>query len=636
MSDALELVLSKFPDAKKENDHYRAHCPLHDGERPALTIKQGDKAVVLHCHAECNSMKILEAVGLKPSDLFPKPTQRKEVAAYDYTDEDGNLLFQAVRYEPKDFRQRRPDENGRWVWSLGDTRRVLYRLPHIIANPDAWVFVVEGEKDADTLARAGYVATTNPMGAGKWGKADDSPLVGRHVCVIPDRDKAGRAHARDVIARLIGRAAEVRVIDLPGEGKDVSEWVARGGKLDTLVELIELPETLVLFSPPIRGEKQNNKGESEGISFPAFLIENETSSDTERPLNDDNETKRAASDQQNAENEPKQAVTFETVSLADLLAEPPESKSWVLDGLLPTSGTSLIAGKPKAGKSTVARCVAFGIANGREVLGRNGHVASRVLYLVHEDKRDDVREHFKNLGATTEPIDFYFGPAPHTAKEAVSALRDRLLETKPLLTVIDPLIRFLHLDDANDYAKVTKAMEPMGMLARECKTHIMMVHHAGKGEREGLDSILGSTAFFANVDTGILIKRNNKTGKRTIETDQRSGVALIPTVLIMNPATHEIDIHGGVMENEEYEVQKAILEYLPSDQGLPEKDIREAISGDHGVVAKVLRRLVRESKVLRSGAGRAGDPFLYQRNPALQGSTISDEEVKERMKEAGL
>ena len=73
------------------------------------------------------------------------------VATYDYTDADGNLLYQVVRYDPKDFRQRRPDGNGRWIWKL-DERRVPYRWSDILKYPDGTVFICEGEKDADRVA----------------------------------------------------------------------------------------------------------------------------------------------------------------------------------------------------------------------------------------------------------------------------------------------------------------------------------------------------------------------------------------------------------------------------------------------------------------------------------------------------
>ena len=89
----------------------------------------------------------------------------KIVATYDYTDADGKLLYQVLRLEPKDFRQRRPDGNGKWIWKLDD-RRVPYRLPELLKYPDATIFICEGEKDADRVAELELCATT--VAAGKW------------------------------------------------------------------------------------------------------------------------------------------------------------------------------------------------------------------------------------------------------------------------------------------------------------------------------------------------------------------------------------------------------------------------------------------------------------------------------------
>jgi P4 family phage/plasmid primase-like protien len=164
-----------------------------------------------------------------------KTQRRKAVGRYDYTNENGELLFQVVRFEPKAFRQRRfdpehpkADRNG-WVWGLGDTRRVLYRLPDVVAAAqEGWtLFVVEGEKDVHALEAAGDFATCAPMGAGKWRSEYAESLRGAHVIVVADRDEPGRAHARDVRDSLIGIASGVEVVE-PAEGNDAFDHLAAG------------------------------------------------------------------------------------------------------------------------------------------------------------------------------------------------------------------------------------------------------------------------------------------------------------------------------------------------------------------------------------------------------------------------
>lgn len=191
------------------------------------------------------------------------------VATYDYTDETGALLFQVCRFDPKDFRQRRPDGAGGWTWSVKGVRHVPYRLPGILENQDRVVFVVEGERDVDNLWSLNVPATCNPGGAGKWRDELCEFFRGADVVVVPDRDPQkkhpktgepmfhadgrpimpGQDHAQAVARMLSGVAARVRVLelwkhwpDMPLKG-DVSDWIAKGGTADQLYALVErLPD----------------------------------------------------------------------------------------------------------------------------------------------------------------------------------------------------------------------------------------------------------------------------------------------------------------------------------------------------------------------------------------------------------
>ena len=168
----VKTLLSGLKQIRKINGGWQAQCPAHDDRKPSLRISLGeDKRILLCCHAGCATETILKTLGLTFKDVGPNGNgyyQRENQieATYDYTDEEGKLLYQVVRFSNKDFRQRRPDSKGGWIWNLNGTRRVLYRL-HEVLNAQE-IIIVEGEKDADNLEKAGFVATTNPMGAGKW------------------------------------------------------------------------------------------------------------------------------------------------------------------------------------------------------------------------------------------------------------------------------------------------------------------------------------------------------------------------------------------------------------------------------------------------------------------------------------
>src|SRR6266516_479128 len=112
-----------------------------------------------------------------------------------------------------DFRQRRPDGKGGWIWDLKGVRLVPSHLPAWIDKP--FVFVVEGERDADALWDWGVPATTNPMGAGKWRQEYNEFFRDKVVFLIPDRDKAGVDHVKKIASALSGIAKAVVVVHLP-------------------------------------------------------------------------------------------------------------------------------------------------------------------------------------------------------------------------------------------------------------------------------------------------------------------------------------------------------------------------------------------------------------------------------------
>jgi len=173
----------------------------------------------------------------------PAPDGKARVVkTYDYVDEQAKLLYQVVRYEAKDFRQRRPKDGGGWTWSVKGVRMVPYRLLDLMAaGPERGVLILEGEKDVDRAAGIGIIATTNAMGAGKWRPEYNEHFRGRRVYIIPDNDKPGRDHAQQVAMNLYGIAKSVKVVELPGvpEKADLSVWLDQGGTKEKLAELVK-------------------------------------------------------------------------------------------------------------------------------------------------------------------------------------------------------------------------------------------------------------------------------------------------------------------------------------------------------------------------------------------------------------
>lgn len=253
--DQLNAFLDALGPGKwqERNGEYQCNCPAHDDKSPSLSVSISRESgkLLIHCHAGCKVDSILQAVGrpdlLRMNGAPDRPSKAKSiVATYDYTDENGKLLFQALRYQPKDFKQRQPITGGDWRYNLKGVRRVLYRLPEVLKGIAAGrpIYVTEGEKDANKIIELGAVATCNPMGAGKWtGKAGESyskTLEGADVRILPDNDKPGRDHAEKVALSLSGRARSIKIINLPdiSSKQDPYDWITKhGGTLEKLEAL---------------------------------------------------------------------------------------------------------------------------------------------------------------------------------------------------------------------------------------------------------------------------------------------------------------------------------------------------------------------------------------------------------------
>ncbi|MBI3836046.1 MAG: DUF3987 domain-containing protein [Planctomycetes bacterium] len=245
----IELVLSKLAGFKKSGDGWSARCPAHDDRTASLSIGVGeDGRVLLHCFAGCAVNDICSALEIQSSELFANSAnnqlspKRTIAAVCAYRDENKSLLFEIVRFKPKSFKQHRPDGKGGYSWNTRGVRRVLYRLPELIAAlAGSWIFIVEGEKDADRLASVGIIATTNSGGAGKWSTVDGNVLHERRICLLPDNDPAGIIHMHDVARQLEGKAREIRIVELPNLASkgDVSDWLDAGHTVDELVQLLE-------------------------------------------------------------------------------------------------------------------------------------------------------------------------------------------------------------------------------------------------------------------------------------------------------------------------------------------------------------------------------------------------------------
>ena len=209
-ADYFSLFAAHINHLSEHGDEVGGCCPFHEDLNPSWS---GNRLTglwrCLGCGARGNAAQFAERMGEKAT-MNNGHQQRKIVATYDYRDEDNILLFQAVRFDPKGFSQRRPDGRGGWVYGLNGVRRVLYRLPGILKAET--VYIVEGEKDADRLWSLGIPATTNPQGAGKWQQEFSPYFAKKQIVILPDSDAVGEQHALTVARSLLPVAGAVKIV----------------------------------------------------------------------------------------------------------------------------------------------------------------------------------------------------------------------------------------------------------------------------------------------------------------------------------------------------------------------------------------------------------------------------------------
>jgi 5S rRNA maturation endonuclease (ribonuclease M5) len=223
-------------------------CPFHEDSTASFSANVNTK--VWKCFAGCGGGSVIDLImkaenldyrhfaekydiskngyhtnGHTVKSVFQtnQPDEKEIETIYPYQDHLGNEVFQVVRFKPKTFRPRHKVKD-KWVYGLSGVQRVLYRLPEVLKAQTSWL--CEGEKDVQSLVDLGYCATTSPGGANSWLDAYAEHLTGKDVVLCGDNDKAGKEYIDRVFESLAGKAATVRIVELPKSSKDVTEYIA--------------------------------------------------------------------------------------------------------------------------------------------------------------------------------------------------------------------------------------------------------------------------------------------------------------------------------------------------------------------------------------------------------------------------
>lgn len=558
-----------------------AQCPAHDDRNPSLSIAAGaDGRLLLHCHAGCGIRDILDALGLPPAAMFtdyqpdrpgtvthlnhvrawrrpqpaaaprPKPHRREKTHHWDYHDRHGAIVARVVRYNlvdvdtgeiaGKTFTQH-AWADGRQQPNLGGLDMPLYRLPTVLAAAmqDRPVYVVEGERDADTLAALGLTATTCPMGAGSWRSWHTEALSGAaDVRIIADNDEPGLAHARH-IADELGAAATIL---LPADGcKDATEHFDAGHTLDDLVML--------------------------GEPDPAAAVRD----------------------------------AFPALDWHALWADDSEEE-WIVEPILPARRLVALYSPPKVGKSLLLLEIAVAVAQGADVLGTSPDRPRRVLYVDFEnDPKVDTRDRLKAMGHTPADLgnlvvlSFPTMSAldtPAGGAELIAAASAYACD----VVVIDTVSRAIRGEE-NENDTWLNFYRHTGLAIKQAGLALIRLDHTGKDETKGQR---GGSAKSGDVDA---IWRLSKVSDAVFRLDcEAARLPIAEKTLVLHRETsprlrHRVDAAGAAAA---WKVKVDELIGLLDDNQVPDDaSVRDVRAWKNGRGLKASNQVIEEAVRVR-------------------------------------
>jgi len=413
------------------------------------------------------------------TDTSHSQTSRKIVREFNYTEEGGTLLYQVVREDlsngKKNFQQRRPGENGSWIWNLGNTRRVLYRLPSILQGKQSPIILHEGEKAVEAAVLAGLpgLHSTTAGGSNASRHTDFGPVKGRDVIICPDNDEPGEHYLHEVAKLVIAAGAtSVKVLRLPGlpQKGDVVEWIQAEGTPEAFAMLLEQAQPIELAS-------------AQSVPIVAH------------------------------------GAIYRRAS--DIQAKPIR---WLWKGRIARGKVSMIAGNPGLGKSQVMASMAAIASKGGTwpVDGTSCELGNVVILSAEDDPADTLRPRLEAAGAALTRVfildavtdktlaDGCKGRRGFNLKSDLSRLGAMLEEIGgAALIVIDPVTAYLGTTDSHKNAEIRALLSPLAELAAKHDAAIVCVSHFNKNSNsEALMRVTGSLAFVAAARAAFVVARD--------------------------------------------------------------------------------------------------------------------------------
>ena len=509
----------------------------------------------------------------RPMPASPAKTQQAEpatvAAVYEYCDKSGRLRALNIRYEPKDFRPRyanveNPDASAYddpVQWSRRKPEGFfmpLYHEDQIARRPGETVYFTEGEKDADNLARLGYLTSCHKSGGGVI-RSGHGLLNGRQAVIIADADEPGAKYAEEARENLTAEGVSVAVITPPGRFKDYSEWEEAQDSAETWDEV---------------------KARFEMWGIPK-----------------------------------KEKDTCET--LADVWDNPPPRSPELITGLLRQGHKMIVSGTSKAGKSFALLQLAAALAEGRDWLQTFSCKKSTVLYLNLEIDRASMihraQRVYEALAWTPRGLDnFIFDHLRGRTDKIEVMAEDIIAKAKrhnAQAVFIDPVYK-CGLEDENSAGDIAQFCRILDRIATETGAAVIYCHHFSKGAQDGksaIDRASGSGVFARDADAILTLTELQEQGGFRLDCILREFKSPKPMSFrfeyplhILAPELDECPLKGtkGARQAEAHREAE--------DKAKRKEDAREDALNRIAEIGKNLKEPVRKTVFVETVMGRLG------------------------------
>jgi hypothetical protein len=282
--------------------------------------------------------------------------------------------------------------------------------------------------------------------------------------------------------------------------------------------------------------------------------------------------------------------------------------TWIVEHILP-EGTTILAGRPKQGKSWLILQIALAVATGTVALGGSQVAAGDVLYLGLEDSEQRLQMRSEMVLAGRPECSFWWETKWASADEGGIDNIEAWLVAHPnaRLVVIDTLerLRCAPRRGESTYSYDYRSVARLSELAAKYKVGIVVLHHTRKADAaDALESVSGSNGLTGGVDSILILQRNRLATAGKLVVIPRDGEEQ-RLALEFEKDRCQWRLVGNAEAVEESVERRAVLEALEQEPGgLYPRELAEILEKSSGAVRKLLWSMKKDRQVQAGDDGR--------------------------------